>query len=78
VIAALGLKSGQTVADIGARTGSFTVRVARTPAAPKVYAIDVEPSKVIRHRAGPPKGLDVRRCRIDTDGSPPRRRARMS
>jgi predicted methyltransferase len=38
VIAALGLRPGQSVADIGADTGYFSVRLARTPAAPKVFA----------------------------------------
>jgi cyclopropane fatty-acyl-phospholipid synthase-like methyltransferase len=46
VIAALGLKSGQTVADIGAGTGYFTVRLARSAAAPKVFAVDIEPKMV--------------------------------
>jgi len=53
VIAALGLKPGQTVADIGAGTGYFTVRLAKSAAAPKVYAVDIEATMVeyIRHRA---------------------------
>jgi cyclopropane fatty-acyl-phospholipid synthase-like methyltransferase len=53
VIAALHLKSGQIVADIGAGTGYFTVRLARSEAAPKVYGVDIEPSMVgyIRDRA---------------------------
>ena len=46
VIEALGLKRGQTVADIGAGTGYFTVRLAKSEAAPKVYAVDIEPSMV--------------------------------
>jgi ubiquinone/menaquinone biosynthesis C-methylase UbiE len=44
VIEALQLKPGQLVADIGAGTGYFTVRLAKSPAAPKVYAVDIEPS----------------------------------
>jgi ubiquinone/menaquinone biosynthesis C-methylase UbiE len=44
VIDALQLKSGDVVADIGAGTGYFTVRLARSAAAPKVYAVDIEPS----------------------------------
>lgn len=53
VIAALGLKPGQSVADIGAGTGYFTVRLARSAAKPKVFAVDVEDSMVmhVRHRA---------------------------
>jgi cyclopropane fatty-acyl-phospholipid synthase-like methyltransferase len=46
VIEALGLKRGQAVADIGAGTGYFTVRLAKSEAAPKVYAADIEPSMV--------------------------------
>ncbi len=46
VIEALGLKRGQAVADIGAGTGYFTVRLAKSEAAPKVYAVDIEPSMV--------------------------------
>jgi ubiquinone/menaquinone biosynthesis C-methylase UbiE len=46
VIEALALKRGQTAADIGAGTGYFTVRLAKSAAAPKVYAVDIEPSMV--------------------------------
>lgn len=46
VIAALHLKQGQTVADIGAGTGYFTVRLAKSDASPRVYAVDIEPSMV--------------------------------
>ncbi len=53
VIDALQLKSGQLVADIGAGTGYFTVRLAKSPAAPRVYAVDIEPSMVeyVKQRA---------------------------
>ncbi len=53
VIDALQLKSGELVADIGAGTGYFTVRLAQSPAAPKVYAVDIEPSMVeyVKQRA---------------------------
>ena len=53
VIEALNLKSGQIVADIGAGTGYFTVRLAKSPALPTVYAVDIEPSMVehVRQRA---------------------------
>jgi cyclopropane fatty-acyl-phospholipid synthase-like methyltransferase len=53
VIAALNLKRGEIVADIGAGTGYFSVRLAKSEAAPKVYAVDIEPSMVsyLRERA---------------------------
>lgn len=59
VIAALNLKRGQIVADIGAGTGYFTVRLAKSKASPKVYASDIEPSMVtyLRERAAK-EGLD--------------------
>ncbi len=46
VIAALELKPGETVADIGAGTGYFTVRLAKAAAKPKVIAVDIEKSMV--------------------------------
>ncbi len=46
VLAALDLKRGQTVADIGAGTGYFSVRLAKSAAAPKVYAVDIEASMI--------------------------------
>jgi len=54
VIEALDLRPGQIVADIGAGTGYFTVRLAKSAAAPKVYAVDIEPSMVsyLKERAG--------------------------
>ena len=48
VIEALALKAGQSVADIGAGTGYFSVRLARAAAAPKVFAVDLEP-KMVEH-----------------------------
>ena len=53
VIAALQIQPGQSVADIGAGTGYFSVRLARSAAAPKVYAADIEPAMVtyLRERA---------------------------
>jgi ubiquinone/menaquinone biosynthesis C-methylase UbiE len=53
VIDVLNLESGQVVADVGAGTGYFTVRLAKSSAKPKVYAVDIEPSMVehVRHRA---------------------------
>jgi ubiquinone/menaquinone biosynthesis C-methylase UbiE len=46
VIETLALAPGQVVADIGAGTGYFTVRLARAAARPKVYAVDIEKSMV--------------------------------
>lgn len=53
VIEALGLTAGQSVADIGAGTGYFSVRLAASPARPKVFAVDIEPGMVeyVRTRA---------------------------
>lgn len=53
VIAALGLKAGQSVADIGAGTGYFSIRLAKSAAAPKVFAVDIEANMVqhLQHRA---------------------------
>ncbi len=59
VIGALGLRPGQTVADIGAGTGYFTVRLAKSAAAPKVIAVDIEPSMVeYARRRAEREGLD--------------------
>jgi SAM-dependent methyltransferase len=53
VVEALDIRPGQAVADIGAGTGYFTVRLASIPARPVVYAVDIEPSMIehVRHRA---------------------------
>ena len=53
VIEALALRPGQSVADVGAGTGYFSVRLAKSPAQPKVFAVDIEKSMVdyIRQRA---------------------------
>jgi ubiquinone/menaquinone biosynthesis C-methylase UbiE len=53
VIAGLGLKAGDSVADVGAGTGYFTVRLAKSAATPKVFASDIEPNMVkhLQHRA---------------------------
>lgn len=46
VIAALALQPGQSVADLGAGTGYFSVRLAKAQPTATVYAVDVEPSMV--------------------------------
>ncbi len=46
VIEALKLQPGQAVADIGAGTGYFSSKLAKSPAAPTVYAVDIEPAMV--------------------------------
>jgi ubiquinone/menaquinone biosynthesis C-methylase UbiE len=53
VIDALQLAAGQSVADLGAGTGYFTVRLAKAAARPTVFAVDIEKSMVeyIRQRA---------------------------
>jgi ubiquinone/menaquinone biosynthesis C-methylase UbiE len=53
IIDALALTPGQVVADIGAGTGYFTVRLARAAARPKVYAVDIEAAMLdyVRQRA---------------------------
>ncbi len=53
VIDALGLKGGMAVADIGAGTGYFSMRLAKVSPALTVYAVDIEPAMVdhLKHRA---------------------------
>jgi cyclopropane fatty-acyl-phospholipid synthase-like methyltransferase len=59
VVEALNLRPGEVVADIGAGTGYFSIRLAKAPARPKVYAVDIEASMLehIRRRAAH-EGLD--------------------
>ena len=53
VIAALDIAEGERVADIGAGTGYFSVRLAEQTPARTIYAVDVEPAMVehVRERA---------------------------
>jgi ubiquinone/menaquinone biosynthesis C-methylase UbiE len=46
VITALGLAPDAAVADIGAGTGYFTVRLARMTPRGRIYAVDIEPDMV--------------------------------
>jgi cyclopropane fatty-acyl-phospholipid synthase-like methyltransferase len=48
VIEALGLKAGMSVADVGAGTGYFSMRLARVSPGLTVFAVDIEP-KMIEH-----------------------------
>jgi ubiquinone/menaquinone biosynthesis C-methylase UbiE len=48
-IAALGLRPGDVVADVGAGTGYYTVRLARAVApGGQVYATDIQPEMLAR------------------------------
>ena len=51
VIEALDLKKGMRIADVGAGTGYFAVRLARAPEAPTVYAADVSEAMVAHLKA---------------------------
>ena len=51
VIDALGLKRGESVADIGAGTGYFTIRLAKSAAKAVVYAVDIEQA-MVEHTLG--------------------------
>jgi cyclopropane fatty-acyl-phospholipid synthase-like methyltransferase len=61
VIAALALKSNVSVADIGAGTGYFSMRLAKTVPDGAVYAVDIEPNMVahLKTRAATEKLANV-------------------
>jgi cyclopropane fatty-acyl-phospholipid synthase-like methyltransferase len=61
VIAALGLKPDAAVADVGAGTGYFSMRLARAVPAGTVYAVDIEPNMVahLKTRAAGEKAANV-------------------
>ena len=71
VVSALGLKTGQSVADIGAGTGYFSVRLAALPAKPKVFAVDIEANMVhyVQHRAMQAGLTNVVAVKADADRS---------
>lgn len=60
VIEALALRQGMKVADIGAGTGYFSMRLARVPGV-SVFAVDVEPSMIeyLKQRAAKEKVSNV-------------------
>jgi predicted methyltransferase len=58
VIQALALPPSATVADIGAGTGYFAVRLARMLPKGRVYAVDVEPN-MVKHLAARAKGEGI-------------------
>ena len=60
VIDALALKSGAKVADIGAGTGYFSMRLAKTPGV-SVFAVDIEPNMIeyLKNRAATEKAANV-------------------
>ncbi len=61
VIAALDLKPAQSVADIGAGTGYFSMRLAKAVPNGMVYAVDIEPNMVahLKTRAAGEKMTNV-------------------
>lgn len=61
VIGALGLEPGMSVADIGAGTGYFTMRLAAVSPGVTVYAADIEPKMVeyVKSRAAAEKRGNV-------------------
>jgi ubiquinone/menaquinone biosynthesis C-methylase UbiE len=48
VIAALGLKNGETIADIGAGAGYFALRFAPLIGNGRVYAVDINPDMILQ------------------------------
>ena len=70
VIAALDIRPGQVVADIGAGTGYFSSRLARSSARPTVYAVDIEPKMVafLEARAAREGLANLRPVQASADG----------
>lgn len=71
VLRRLNLRPGMKIADIGAGTGYFSVRLARHESAPLVYAVDIAPKMVefVRERAAKEK-LDRLRAVLGGETSP--------
>ena len=71
VIEALRLTPGLAVADVGAGTGYFSTRLARSAAAPRVYAVDVEPSMVahLAERARRERLANITAVQADVDAT---------
>jgi len=69
VIKELRIQPGSVVADIGAGTGYFSMRLAKLPARPKVYAVDIEPAMLehITHRATLDDLANVKAVKADAD-----------
>jgi cyclopropane fatty-acyl-phospholipid synthase-like methyltransferase len=70
VIEALNLAADASVADIGAGTGYFTVRLAKAAPRGTVYAVDIEPSMLehIRKRAEAEQLQNIVTVRAETSG----------
>jgi arsenite methyltransferase len=69
VVMALELRAGDTVADIGAGTGYFTLRFARH--AGKVYAVDIDEKLLGMLREKAPENVDVVLAAPDDPKLPP-------
>lgn len=71
VIEALQLTRGMSIADIGAGTGYFTVRLAKSAVAPTVFAVDIEPAMIehVQKRALHEGLKNVRGVLAASDGS---------
>lgn len=70
VVAALGLRPGEAVADIGSGSGYFTLRLAGAVGpAGRVYAVDVDPNMVrhLNHRVRDARVDNVRSVLADPD-----------
>jgi SAM-dependent methyltransferase len=75
VVAALGLKGTETIADVGAGSGYFSFRLARAVPQGQVVALDVEPEMIrhLHHRAMTEgvRNLHATFAKPDDPGVPP-------